>query len=137
MQFRISYTEIQSMVYRKANKTIMFSYNSEHSVRVGYDINVLFKTTNVGLDVTVEHVDNSSVLLNYSGGMGIEFMVKQALEHAKNQPGADMLDAVDGSKLIFHLDKNPQLRLILENVTLQDIRFDEHDVIIEFVPKAF
>lgn len=137
MQFRISYTEIQSMVYRKANKTIMFSYNSEHSVRVGYDVTVLFKTTNVGLDVTVVHVDNLSVLLSYSGGMGIDFMVKQALDHAKGQPGIDMLEAVEGSRLIFHLDKNPQLRQILENVILQDIRFDERDVIIEFTPKAF
>ena len=137
MQFRISYTEIQSLVYRKANKTILFSYNSEHSVRVGYDINVLFKTTNVGLDVTVERVDNTSVLLSYSCGMGIEFMVKQALEKAKGQPGIDMLEAVEGNKLIFHLDKNPQLCQILENVTLQDIRFDERDVIIEFTPKAF
>lgn len=136
MQFRINYTEIQSIVYRKAGKTIVFSYDSTHTVRVGYDVTMFFKTTNVGLDVTVEKVDNTAVHLSYSGGSAIQFMVKQALEHAKNQPGADMIEAADGNKLIFHLDKNPQLRQILDNVTLQDIRFDERDVIIEFTPKA-
>ena len=136
MQFRISYQEIQSMVYRKAGKTIVFSYNSEHSIRVGYDVTVLFKTTNMGIDITVERVDNTAVYLSYGGGMGIQFMVKQALEHAKDQPGADMLEAVDDNGLIFHLDKNPQLQQILDHVTLQDIRFDEHYVIIEFTPKT-
>ena len=135
MQFRISYQEIQSMVYRKAGKTLVFSYNSEHSIRVGYDVTVLFKTTNMGIDITVERVDNTAVYLSYSGGMAIQFMVKQALERAKDQPGIDMIEAVDDNGLIFHLDKNPQLRQILDHVTLQDIRFDEHNVIIEFVPK--
>ena len=68
MQFRISYQEIQSMVYRKAGKTIVFSYNSEHSIRVGYDVTVLFKTTNMGIDITVERVDNTAVYLSYGGG---------------------------------------------------------------------
>jgi len=135
MQFRISYTEIQSLVYSKTNKTIVFSYDSIHSVRVGYDITLLFKTTNIGLDVMVESVDNSAVVLNYSGGPSIQFMVKQVLEHAKNQPGVDMLEAVEGNRLIFHLDKNPQIQQVLERVTIQDIRFDVGNVIIEFKPK--
>ena len=135
MQFRISYLEIQSLVYRKSGKSIVFSYDSTHTVRVGYDVTVLFKSTTVGLDITVEHVDNTAVYLSYGGGMGIQFMVKQALEHAKNQPGADMLEAIDDNELIFHLDKNPQLHQLLEHITLQDIRFDEHDVIIEFTTK--
>ncbi|MBQ3580319.1 MAG: hypothetical protein II975_04935 [Bacteroidales bacterium] len=136
MQFRISYLEIQSLIYRKTDKSILFSYDSPHSVRVGYDVTVLFKSTTVGLDITVERVDNTAVYLSYGGGMGIQFMVKQALEHAKNQPGADMLEAVDDNGLIFHLDKNPQLQQLLEHITLQDIRFDEHDVIIEFTAKT-
>ena len=47
-----------------------------------------------------------------------------------------LLEAVDDNGLIFHLDKNPQLQQILDHVTLQDIRFDEHYVIIEFTPKT-
>ena len=136
MQFHISYGEIQSLVYNKTSKTIVFSYDSRHTVRVGYDVTVLFKTSNVGLDISIESVSNSEVLVSYGGGAGIQFMVKQALDHAKNRPGMDMIEATDGGKLLFHLDKNPQLRQLLDHITLQDIFFDEHDVIIEFAPKS-
>ncbi len=136
MQFRISYQEVQTMVYRKAGKTIVFSYDSTHTVRIGYDITMLFKTTNVGLDITVVSVDNNSLHLSYGGGYAIQLMVKQALEHAKNQPGAEMIEAGDGNNLTIHLDKNPQLQQILEHVTLEDIRFNEHDIIVEFHLKA-
>ena len=135
MEFHIKYTEIQAMVYRKSGKTIVFSYDSTHTIRVGYDVTVLFKTTNVGIDVTVVSVDNSAVKFSYGGGAAIQFMVKQAIEHAKNQPGADMLEVSDNNTLLFHLDRNPQLRQLLDHITLQDIRFDQHDVIIEFTPK--
>ena len=135
MQFRLSFSELQGLIYTKTGKSVTFSCNDTHSIRVGYDVHVLLKTSNVGIDLTVEQVDNSGIRIAYSGGMGIEFMVKQALERIKGQPGADMLEALPGNRLQLHLDKNDQLNQILQRVTLKDITFDPQFATIEFSPK--
>lgn len=109
-------------------------YGGPHTLRISYDVNVVFKSTSIGLDVNVDRVVGSDVFLSYSGGMGIEFMIKTALNRIKNQPGADLMELLDNSQLVLHLGKSPQMSQMFERVTLRDIFFDEQSIIIDFVP---
>lgn len=135
MQFRIGFGEMQNLISQKSGKNISMLYGGTHTVRIGYDVTILFKTTNMGLDINVEGVEGEDVLLSYGGGAGIEFAVKQALAHIKNQPAADLLEIREGNRLVLHLGKSPQMSPIFERVTLRDIFFDEQFAIIDFVPK--
>lgn len=134
MQFRITYAEIQDLLYRQSSKRIQLCYSGTHTVRVGAEVNVLFKSTSVGIDITVERIDGADILLSYTGGMGIEMMLKMALSQLKNRPGADMVELCDNSQLMLHLGRSPQLSQIFERVVLRDICFDEQSVIIDFTP---
>ena len=132
MQFRITYEEIQDFLYRQSSKRLQLTYSGAHTVRVGAEVNVLFKTTSVGIDVTVERIEGTDLLLSYSGGMGIEMMLKMAIAKMKDRPGMDMLELLDNSQLMLHLGRSPQLAQIFERIVLRDICFDEQTVIVDF-----
>ena len=89
----------------------------------------------VGLDVNVDRINGSDIFLSYGGGAGIEFMVRTALGQFKKQQGGDLLDILDGNRLMLALGKNPQLAPGFDRIILKDIHFDEQAIMIDFVPK--
>lgn len=137
MQLRLTYQEISDLIERKAGRALPLAYGGPHTVRVSYDVNVLFKTASVGLDLTVERIEGSDIYISYNGGPGIDFMVRQAISMAKNRPGGDLIEPLDGNRILLCLSKNAQAGSIFDHVTLEDICFDEQYAIIQFTPKAF
>ena len=135
MQFRLTFDEIQDLIQRKAGRSLPIVYGGEHTVRIAYDVNVLFKQTSVGIDITVERINGSDIFLSYSGGAAIEFMLRTALGRYTGQPGADIIELMDGNRILLSLGKNPQAAQIFNAVELQDIHFDEQHVMIDFKPK--
>ncbi|KWW32067.1 MAG: Uncharacterized protein AUK63_163 [bacterium P3] len=134
MQFRITFDEIQTLLYRQSSKQIQLLYGGRHTVRVGAEVNVLFKTTSVGIDITVERIEGTDLILSYTGGMGIEMMLKMALGRIKDKPGAEMVELLDSSRIMLHLGRSPQLAQVFERVVLRDIFFDEDAAVIDFTP---
>lgn len=107
-------------------------FGGPHTLRISYKVPLMGA---VGLDISVDRVNGSDVFLSFGGGAGIEFMLKTAINQAKKQPGMEMLEMLDGSRLLLSLSKNPNLAPLFERITLQDIHFDEQSIMIDFVPK--
>ncbi len=136
MELRLTYQEISEMIEKRAGRALPIIYGGPHTVRISYDVNVLFKTASVGLDLTVERINGSDIFLSYDGGASIDFMVRQAISMAKNRPGGDMIEPLDGNRILLSLGKTQQAGSLLDHITLKDIRFDEHYAIVEFTPKG-
>jgi hypothetical protein len=79
--------------------------------------------------------------------MGIDFMIRTALNQAKNQPGGDMLDILPDNRIMFNLSKATQsaaasqgegmpMGSLFDHIRLRDISFDEQFAIIDFEPKG-
>ncbi len=136
MQFRLTYQEISDLIEKKAGRSLPIMYGGPHTVRIAYEVNMFVKSASVGIDLNVEQVDERGIVLSYNGGMGIDFMVKTALSHAKSQPGGDMIDILPDNRIRLDLSKNAQAGSLFDHVTLKDICFDEQFAIVEFVPKS-
>lgn len=136
MELRLTYQEINNLIEKKAGRTLPITYNGPHCIRVNYDVNVLFKSTSIGLDLTVEEVNNNDITLSYNGGAGIDFMVRQALNLAKNRSGGELIEPLDSNRILLSLSKNQQAGSLLDHIELRDICFDEQYAIIEFEPKV-
>jgi len=136
MELRLTYQEISELIEKKAGRSLPIIYGGPHTVRISYDVNVLFKTTSVGLDLTVDQIVDSDIYLSYNGGAGIDFMVRQAINMAKNRPGGELIEPLDGNRILLNLSKNAQAGSIFDHITLQDIRFDEQYAIVVFNPKV-
>ena len=135
MELRLTYLEINDLIEKKSGKRLALMYSAPHSVRVAYDVNILFKSTSVGLDLTVDQIVDSDIYISYNGGAGIDFMVRTALNHVKDQPGGELIEPLDGNRILLTLGRNAQVGSVFEHITLRDIRFDELYVIVEFEPK--
>lgn len=135
MELRLTYQEISDLIERKAGRALPLAYGGPHTVRVSYDVNVLFKTASVGIDLTVDRIVGSDIYISYNGGTGIDFMVRQAIGMAKNRPGGELIEPLDGNRILLCLSKNAQAGSIFDHVTLEDICFDEQYAIIKFTPK--
>lgn len=132
MQFKLSYLEVQALISSKTGKELPLCYGGDHTIRISYKVPLM---GSVGLDVSVDRINGSDLFLSYSGGAGIEFMLRTALNQAKNQPGMDAIEMLDGNRLLINLGKNAQVGSIFEKITLQDIHFDEQSIMIDFIPK--
>lgn len=136
MELRLTFAEISEMIEKKAGRPLPVMYGGPHTVRVSYDVNVLFKSASVGIDLTVDQIVDSDIYLSFNGGAGIDFMVRQAVNMAKSRPGGEFIEPLDGNRILLALSRTQQAGSLLEHVTLRDIRFDEQYAIIEFVPKS-
>lgn len=136
MEIRLTYQEISDLIEKKAGRALSVMYGGPHTVRISYDVNMLFKSASVGIDLTVDRIEGRDIFLSYNGGAGIDFMIRQAIGMAKNRPGGELIEPLDGNRILLALSKNQQTGSLLEHVTLQDIRFDERYAIIEFTPKV-
>ena len=136
MELRLTFQDISDLIEKKAGRALPIMYSGPHSVRISYDVNMLFKSASVGLDLTVEKIEGSDITLSYNGGAGIDFMVRQALTLAKNRPGGELIEPLEGNCIRLALSKNAQAGSLLDHIELHDIRFDEHYAIVEFQPKG-
>lgn len=136
MELRLTYQEISELIEKKSGHALPVAYGGPHTIRLSYDVNVLFKSATVGLDLTVDSIEGRDIFLSYNGGAGIDFMMRQAINMAKNRPGGELIEPLDGNRILLALSKNPQAGTLLEHIELRDIRFDEHYAIVEFVPKS-
>ena len=136
MELRLTYQEISDLIEKKAGRPLPITYSSPHSVRISYDMNVLFHNANVGLELTVDQIVDSDIYLSYNGGVGIDFMVRQALNMAKSRPGGELIEPLDGNRILLRLSKNAQAGSLFERLILRDIRFDERYAILDFIPRS-
>ncbi len=136
MEIRLTYQEISDLIEQKAGRSLPLMYGGPHTVHVSYDVNVLFKTASVGLDLTVDQIVGSDIYLSYNGGAGIDFMIRQAIGMAKNRPGGELIEPLSDNRILLCLSKSQQANTLFNHIELRDIRFDEQYAIIEFVPKA-
>lgn len=136
MEFRLSYQEISDLIEKKAGRALPVMYGGPHTVRIAYDVNVMFKSASIGIDLTVDQVDESGIYLSYNGGAGIDFMIRQAIMMAKNRPGGELIEPLSDNRILLNLSKNQQTSSIFDHIKLNDIRFDEQYAIADFTPKA-
>ena len=134
MQFRLTYREVEQLFERKMGKSLPLSYNDNRTIRISYAVPLM---GSVDLDITIERINDTDVFVSYGGGAAIEFMVRTALIQAKNQPGMNIVETLGGNHLLLALGKSEQMAPLFERITLEDIRFDEQYITIQFMPKDF
>lgn len=133
MQLRLTFSEVVKMIADKTGKELPMCFGGPHTLRLTHKVPLM---GSVGLDITVEKINDSDVILSFGGGAAIEYMLRAALNQAKNQPGGDMVEMLGGNQLVLHLGKNPNTAQIFDRIELEDIHFDEQTIMIDFVPKA-
>ena len=100
-------------------------------MRVCYDRKILFKAVSVGIDLTVESIEGTNIYIAYSGGAGIDFVVKHAIPMLKNRSIGKLIEPLEGNRIRLCLGKNAKVGAILDHMDLENISFNEQYAIIQ------
>ena len=124
MNIQIPYNELSGFVRDRFNQNLVMNFVDEKTISIGKEIRVAMLSKLVSVNLTVKQVSGNDVTLVYNGGMGLDLLVKAALKYFKEKMGG-LVEELDGTTLVVHLQKIEQLKDALKTVALGGLSFDK------------
>lgn len=138
MILAIPYNEITRYLSSHFGQKVKLSYISGNEVEAVYSHKFLLVNINIKVEITVESVKSTTIVLCYEGNKAVELALSKGLEFVKSRNPA-LLNGlkVDSSnhKITIDLSKIPQMKNILTYLKLQDIVASEKALHISFTLK--
>jgi hypothetical protein len=129
MNLNLPFSEINEIIDKKLI-ILPWSlvYKDQHTVQLKRKIRIPLTKD---IDVSVERIDGSDIYLNVDSGA-----INKLLDIVKNLSfeSLNMIELLD-NRIILHLDKNKKIAHTMEQITLQDISFNEENAVVKFMPK--
>lgn len=136
MKIQIDFSEIQSLVKSKTGRELVLSAMNERTVKAETKVSMkvpllgeIEKT--IGLNVSVERIEDNDVHLKYDGGMGTDMIVGGLLTFLSSSSARNMVEKTQGNGIVVHLNEIEEARKVLDMVELTDISFQNESVVIE------
>ena len=135
MKATIEYSEIQSLVKSKTGRELVLSAVDERTVKVETKVKVkvpllgeISKT--VGVEVSVEKIEDSDIQLKYDGGLGTDMIIGGLLMFLASTPAMKMVEKTPGNGIVVHLGEIDEAKKVLDMMELTDIVFNDDCVSI-------
>lgn len=129
MNLNVPFSEINEIIDKKLI-ILPWSlvYKDQHTIQLKRKIRIPLTKD---IDVSVERIDGSDIYLNVDSGA-----INKLLDIVKNLSfeSLNMIELLD-NRIILHLDKNKKIAHTMEQITLQDISFNEENAVVKFMPK--
>ena len=129
MNLKVPFSEINEIIDKKLI-VLPWSlvYKDQHTIQLKRKIRIPLTKD---IDVSVERIDGSDIYLNVDSGA-----INKLLDIVKNLSfeSLNMIELLD-NRIILHLDKNKKIAHTMEQITLQDISFNEENAVVKFMPK--
>lgn len=137
MTLSVSFQEIYDILVAKTGKKILLKTVNDKTVTVGYEqkmrvsmIGTVHKI--VWLNITVEKLQNEELHLSYDAGRGGDLLIKILLAIIPTSKYSDYVDIGKDKHVVVHLQKIDKVRQVLQQITVNDIRFQDTTVVIMF-----
>lgn len=128
MNLNLPFSEINEIIDKKLI-ILPWSlvYKDQHTIQLKRKIRIPLTKD---IDVSVERIDGSDIYLNVDSGA-----INKLLDIVKNLSfeSLNMIESLD-NRIILHLDKNKKIAHTMEQITLQDISFNEDGAVVKFIP---
>lgn len=90
----------------------------------------------IGIDLTVEGIEESNIDIEYNGTVGIPLIVRGAILMVKNRPIGKLVEPLDDKRVRLCLRENEKVRAIFDHVNFESIRFDEQCAFVNVLVKV-
>ena len=121
MKASVSYQELQRLVTEQTKQPISFDFVDNKTVKVLYELNLGLIKKKISVDLKVLNIVGSDLRVKYSGGFGIDGLVKMALNMANDKIPTGLLEEQPDHVLLVHLDKIDKIKPIFERIDVKDI----------------
>lgn len=136
MKIQIDFSEIQSLVKSKTGRELVLSAMNERTVKAETKVSMKVPLLGeiekaIGLNVSVERIEDNDVHLKYDGGMGTDMIVGGLLTFLSSSSARNMVEKAQGNGIVVHLNEIEEARKVLDMVELTDISFQNESAVIE------
>ncbi len=121
MKASISYQELQRLVTEQTKQPISFDFVDNKTVKVLYELNLGLIKKKISVDLKVLDIMGSDLRVKYSGGFGMDGLVKMALNMANDKIPTGLLEEQPDHVLLVHLDKIDKIKPVFERIDVKDI----------------
>lgn len=134
MTLSAPYRQLNEYIAAKTKQPISISFVNEKEIKVSYTRKILFKEINIGINIKVEKVNPSGIVLSYQAPAGLDMVITGAISFLNSKlpelaPGIHL----EGNRNIrINLEEIEKAEPIIENISLQDITFSDSTAAIEF-----
>ena len=136
MKIQIDFSEIQSLVKSKTGRELVLSAMNERTVKAESKVSIKVPLLGeiekaIGLNVSVERIEDNDVHLKYDGGMGTDMIVGGLLTFLSSSSARNMVEKTQGNGIVVHLNEIEETRKVFDMVELTDISFQNESAVIE------
>ena len=138
MQLLIPFTEASDMIKTKSGQTINLSTVDEKTVKVEYRIQKRIPilgdiSKEFSLNLTYKGLVNEVLKLSYSAdAVGIDLIIKGLLAIVSSLVEQKVVEIGENNLMLVHLDKIENVHKALQQIDVEDIRFQEGMAVADF-----
>lgn len=129
MYITIPFNEIKKIIAEKTNNKIDIDlcYVQRDAIKISYKP-ISFLPV-VGIDIRIDHIDNSKICFSYNAGNAIDVVIKGLVAFMDNNIPKDIVELdTSNQQVSIRLDKIEQLQKPLELMYIQDVYFADENV---------
>lgn len=138
MKLQIDFAEIRRLVAEKYHFDMVMKYVNARTVGIGTALKLGPFTKDVTIDVKVERIEGSKLILGYNQGLGMDLAVKGILALLKSQSAqyGQIVDSGSNNNVVVHLDHIEGMRSLLQSLDLKGISFSEQGLSMDAIIKS-
>ncbi|MDE6144633.1 MAG: hypothetical protein K2F94_11265 [Muribaculaceae bacterium] len=134
MRITLPYQQLNEYIVAKTKQQITLSFVNDKEIKITYAKKILIKEINIGLNIKIESVTPSEIVLLYQAPAGLDVMITGAITFLSTKL-PELISGIhmaDGHRIYVNLDKIKKLKSVVQNISLQDITFNDTNATIEF-----
>ena len=121
MKASISFPELQNILLEKAQQNISFSHVDDKTIHVTYPIDLGLIKKELSVDLIIEELRDSDLLVQISAGKGTEILLNTALSLLKNKIPEGLLEKRPDNYFLIHLGQIEQVKTVFDAIKVDDI----------------
>ena len=122
MKASISFPELQDILLEKAQQNISFSHVDDKTIHVVYPIDLGIIKKDLAVDLIIEELRGSDLLVQISAGKGTEILLNTALSLLKNKIPEGLLDKQSDNYFLIHLGQIEQVKSVFDAITVNNFQ---------------
>ena len=122
MKASISFPELQDILIEKAQQNISFSHVDDKTIHVVYPIDLGIIKKDLAVDLIIEELRGSDLLVRISAGKGTEILLNTALSLLKNKIPEGLLDKQSDNYFLIHLGQIEQVKSVFDAITVNNFQ---------------
>ena len=132
MLLQASYDEINGIIHRKTRLDgLSLNYCDAGTTKVSFMLNILGLNPSISAKVRILSIEGSRVTVEIDAGKVGDFVLDKAKKYILEKTPEGLVESFGDKQAVVNLDAIPDLKPVLESLTVNEISFTEDAICLD------